>query len=288
MRSLPGVWIGSRCWRGDYAAVLYGAEPSIAPGRHTNFYAKDRDVFERLCSIAASHRKSRVDIYRHIREELPPGSVLALRHFHGRYTADAEMLQNFEPRLEVAMEAMQGRCNSMLEPEAKAPLFPHAFLNHGRKIGLVGGSDHYRSGSNHFCLTGFWVKDPSPEGVWEAIVNRYTFGVSDAKIAMAATCGDAPAGAMISLNHGQEMRIRLNIACARTVRRATLIRDGEVLPWTEVGSNAAVIELLDACPQPGYHWYVPTVQAETAYGSTLSGYGHTSPFFVHVGQTGNA
>ena len=40
--------------------------------------------------------------------------------------------------------------------------------------------------------------------------------------------------------------------------------------------------------RPGCHWYVPTVQVETAYNTEVSGFGHASPFFVRVGEPGGA
>ena len=285
MQSLPELtWCTDRleALAGDENVVIYGTEPGESSCRHTNYYARDRTIYEELCRIVSSHGKDRQAHYRHIREELPAGSVLVLRHFHGRFASDAEMVTSFEPRLEVAMESMQGRCNAMIQPEGDAPFFPHPYLDAGCKIGIVGGTDHYRRGPNHYCLTGFWVKDVSPEGVWEAIQNRYTFGMSDAKIAMATFLNGQPMGSLVALDEPAEVRVQLSVSCGRKVRRASLIRDGEILPWVEVGAGRAMVELVDPAPGPGRHWYVPTVQAETAYGSEDSGFAHASPFYVVV------
>jgi hypothetical protein len=273
---------------GDGAVVLYGTEVGMVPGRHTNCYALDRDVFRRLCCILEAHGEDRLLAYRHIREELPVGGVFVLRHFHGTLPTNAEMQQTFEPCLEVAMEAMQGRCNAMIAPEGGQPFFPNPFLDHGRKVGIVGGTDHFRKGPNHFALTGFWVREVSPEGVWEAIRNRYTLGVSDARVAMAAYLEGQPMGSAVAVDRARGVRVRLEVACARPVRRAALIRDGELLPWADVGSRTASVELADPDPAPGSHWYVPTVQVETAYNTDLSGFGHASPFFVRVEEPGGA
>ncbi|MEI6809518.1 MAG: hypothetical protein WCN95_12425, partial [bacterium] len=161
--------------------------------------------------------------------------------------------------------------------------FPSGFLDMGCKIGLVGGTDHFRSGPNHLCMTGFWVKDVSAAGVWEAIRNRYTTAMSNTKIAMASTCNGQPMGSSVAIDAGSPVRIRLQASCGRAIRRAALIKDGVALPWIAVGSVSADIELVDPAPEPGRHWYVPTVEVDTAFGQETPGYGHTSPFFVMCG-----
>ncbi len=64
------------------------------------------------------------------------------------------------------------------------------------------------------------------------------------------------------------------------IRRATLIRDGDVLPWTDVGAMTTTLDLVDPSPTPGSHWYVPTVEVETAYEKDHFGICHGSPYFV--------
>lgn len=267
---------------GDKGIVLYGTEPLLLSGRHTNWYAYDREVFNQLVMILGSHKGDRLNSYRHAIEELPQGSVIAARHFHGECPSSDETLQRFEPRLEVAMEAMQGRCNALFDPRDGAVAFPSPFLSLGCKIGILGGSDHFRGGPNHIGLTGFWVKDETAEGIWEALHNRYTIGVSNAKVAMAAVIGSEPAGSSVQLSNTSDLRIKLSVSCARTVRRAALIRDGHMLPWFPVDAKSATIELTDPDVVPGEHWYVPTVEIESAYGPETPGYGHTSPFFVSI------
>lgn len=268
---------------GDHGVVLYCSEPPFSPGRHTNVYAIDRTIYERLLAIVISHRGDRRLQYRHIHEELPAGSVFVVQHFHGDITGKDEMLASFDPQLEVAMEAMQGRCNALLEHDGGALPFPTAFLDMGCKIGLVGGTDHFRSGPNNFCLTGFWVRNVSAEGVWEAVRNRYTIAMSNSKISMAATLNGQPMGSSVAVGDQALVRIHLSVSCGRNVRRAALIKDGVTMPWVAVGACSAAIELTDPAPGPGRHWYVPTVEVETAFGDKSPGYGHTSPFFVMCG-----
>mgnify|MGYP000243990446 CR=1 FL=1 len=78
---------------------------------------------------------------------------------------------------------------------------------------------------------------------------------------------------------------QLVFAVPGNIRPAALIRNRIVLPWTEVGSRTVSMELSDPDVTPGFHWYVPTVEVETAYGNEAVGYCHASPFFCWVNKT---
>jgi hypothetical protein len=270
---------------GSERILLYGTEPGMRTGRHTNFYAASRRQFDRLCALfrhpsgTGQGGFDRAQSYAACLKAFPGGQVVALRHFHGdTATDDEESAASFAPQLEVAMEAMQGRTNNLLGREGKAG-FPAIYLNHGFKIGLVGGTDHFRETdfTNHYCLTGFWVKERSAAGLWEALRNRRTLAVSNAKIAMWATLGGHAIGEEVAADG--PVRFNVSVASARPIRRVTIIRDGEVLPWTAVNATAAVLELSDE-PAPGRHWYVVTAEADSAYNEAAIG--HASPFFVTV------
>ncbi len=215
--------------------VLYGDEPSIIQGRHTNFYAYKRDVIEQLRNIIILYERDRSQIYRAIKSFIEKDDLLVTRHFHGEdYSSEKEMLDTFDPELEWVFEAMQGRTNSMMENN-----FPNVFLNGGKRVGLYGGTDHYRGvGPNHYCLTGFWVKEFSPEGVWEALKNRKTIAVSDAKIAMFATLNNQTFGEEMTVKQS-DMIFRVNLSSARKVNRVGLMRDGEMLDWIPVNNTMA-------------------------------------------------
>ncbi len=266
---------------GEDRLLLFATEPGTTPGRHTNYFAADRDIFERLQLITLAHRHNRKAIYRQIREDLPPGTVVAARHFHGNAVKGRDnMLASFDSDIEVAMEAMQDRVNAML-PGAdngnKSELFPTNFLNAGCRVGIIGGTDHYRGvGPNHFCLTGFWVKERTAEAVLEAMRNRRTVGMADAKIGLWASLNGQPMGSEVTVQ--EEVAIDVSVTCASGIRRACLIRDGELLPWQDVNSTATTITLTDLNPPSGEHWYVVTVEAETVFDDTAIA--HASPFFV--------
>jgi hypothetical protein len=113
--------------------------------------------------------------------------------------------------------------------------------------------------------------------------------MSDSKVAMTTRINAQPMGSSVAFDSGSEVKVQVSASCARPIRRATLIRDGEPLPWKDIGECASAFDLVDPSPPPGRHWYVPTVEVETAYGDAETayadgkyGYCHASPFFVMV------
>jgi len=264
---------------------LYGVEWARYPAHHTNFFAIDRSLFERLRILLFAHSHL-TPLYEAIRSELPDGSVVAIRHMHGEShdefgVAGARTAETHDPQFEWAMEGMQTRGNMMVNPPGRIPHFPHKFLDAGCEVGIVGGSDHSRGkGTNSFCLTGFWVKEFSAAGVFEAIRNRRTFGVASGKIALHAKLNGAPMGERV--NASAPLRFVAHVACARDVRRVCLMRDGELLEWHEVGAKTASVELADADVPAGRHWYCVTAEGAEPYPKAPP-LAHTSPFFVEVG-----
>jgi hypothetical protein len=267
------------------AVCLYGVEWAKRPAHHTNIYAVDRVLYDRLRALMLScdHLSP---LYERIRDEFGPARVTAVRHMHGMNSDEfgisgARTTETHDPEMERAMEAMQTRGNMMLSYGHRWPRFPNNFLDAGAKVGLVGGSDHSRGGGpNRFCLTGFWVPELTPRAVLEALRERRTVAVSNGKVAIHATLNGVPFGGEVSVQG--EVRVRAQLAAAHPVRRAALMRDGEILQWQEVGAREATLELLDPAPEPGRHWYVVTAEADSSavHPPALA---HASPFFVTVG-----
>ena len=246
-----------------------------------NLYSRNRETFEKLERILISQKKRYPELLRQMREDLPHDSVFVMRHVHGDAIPDEQILQHFDPHFEVAMEAMQGRGNAMLGEWEHSSKFPNPFLDAGCKVGLVGGTDHFREWApNHFCLTGFWVKEVSADGVWEAIRNRYTLAMSDSRVAMTTRCKGTPMGSTVTLAGDEAMRVGVEVSCGHNIRRVTLMRDGEFLPWTEVGEKQATLDLADETVLPGKHWYVVTAEVDTGHGPDNEGVCHASPYFV--------
>ena len=266
---------------GDDNVLLYASEPGLKAMRHTNWYTRDRETFEKLERIFMAQGRNYHDIIRQVRDDLPHDSVFMLRHFHGRAVPEDSILQHFDPHFEVAMESMQGRCNAMLDPREGAVKFPNQFLDAGCKIGLVGGTDHFRTCPNHFCLTGFWVREISAEGVWEAIRNRYTIAMSDSRVAMSTLCKGAPMGSAVTLEEDEDFTVTIQASCERPIIRAGLLRDGEMMWTKDVDAREATFDLTDTTVEHGRHWYVPTLEVETAYEEGHTGICHASPYFLY-------
>jgi hypothetical protein len=87
-------------------------------------------------------------------------------------------------------------------------------------------------------------------------------------------------GGTVTLKKDEAMRVSLRASCARTIKRAMLIRDGEPLAWAGINAKTAALNLVDESVTPGRHWYVATVEVETGYGSDHVGLCHASPHFV--------
>jgi hypothetical protein len=180
------------------------------------------------------------------------------------------------------MEAQQIRGNPMLGKVDNRGPFPNRYLNNGLRLGLYGGSDHCsgrKDSHNHFCLTGLWVDELGAQAVWKAIRNRKTFSCANGKIALYASIDGKPFGEEFEIKG--PVRIRTSLASAYPLQRAALMRDGQVLKWTELKGAQAEINLIDPEPARGYHWYVVVAQAESAYNKKAAT-AFLSPFYVTV------
>ncbi len=272
---------------GADGVALYGCEP-WSNGHDTNLYAIDREVFQRLRLIYMRHRELG-EILENIRKEFPNREVACLRHFHGGgsgtwSTGSPDVPSTHMPEIEPAMEAMQIRGNVFLgETEAHPglPAFPVNFLNAGCRVGLIGGTDHSSpwARNNHFCLTGFWVEEITPEAVWDALWNRRTIAMSNGKIAIWTDCQGHEMGKDVKADG--DVRIRAWLSSARPIRRVTLVRDGEILGWQDVNAETAELELVDQNPASGSHWYSVTAEADSSPDLPRPVTGHSSPVFIN-------
>jgi len=168
--------------------VLYGVEWAKYPAHHVNFFAYNRDIFEKLREILLSESHLQ-KVFARVKTELPSQSVMAIRHFHGMlgepYGVNGrKVTETYDSNLEWAMEVVQTRGDMMVQPPPSYPYFPANFIQAGAKIGLVGGSDHSRGGPLKFCLTGFWVKELTPQAVFAAIRRQRTIASASGKLAI--------------------------------------------------------------------------------------------------------
>jgi hypothetical protein len=265
---------------------IYGVEWAGGPAHDTNFLAVDRSTMDRLRIPLLVHRDLRT-LYVTIRRDFPASSVTAVRHMHGRSDSEfgisgSRMAETFDPEVEWAMEAMQTRGNFLLDHGIGGiPRFPNSFLDAGCSVGVVGGSDHSRgAGVNPFCLTGFWVRELSAAGVFEALRARKTICSAGGKIALQATLDGAALGEEVTTS--PPVAIRAHASSALGVRQMVLLRDGEPVARRDVDGQITRTELLDGHPPRGRHWYCITA-AGPGRNPESSVLAHTSPLFVTVG-----
>ncbi|MBS3763009.1 MAG: hypothetical protein KGZ25_06870 [Planctomycetes bacterium] len=263
---------------------IFGAEGLIS-GHDTIFFAVERGMFEQFRPILQVGRE-RADHYRRIKKLMPPGSIMAVRHFDSPGGSEEDFgVQTYDPELEPLMEAMQTRGNSMMGElmagnGEKSDETVCKFLNSGKRVGLVGGTDHCGGyGYNHVCLTGFWVNEITSEAVWDAMWSGRTIATSNGKLAIWTTCGDAGPGK--SVTSAPPVSIHAWLSSARTIRRVCLFKDGEPGEWTEINANEAELELIDENPSPGPHWYSVTAEADCPSRQQVL-LAHASPIFVAV------
>jgi len=274
--------VESEC--GEDCIPFFGVEWAKKPAHHTNFFAIDREIFDRLRALmlVCDHL---TPLYERIKQELPEGSVVAIRHMHGMSADDfgvsgPRVTETHDPATEWAMESMQTRGNMMVAPCGKVPPFPNNFLNRGARLGLIGGSDHSRGGGpNRFCLTGFWVPEATPQAAFDAIRSRKTMGVANGKVAIWSTLEGQPMGESLTVE--APVRVQAQLSCATNILRACLMRDGTLLDWQEIGAPVAQLELVDSDSPPGPHWYSVTVEAQSAFERPPI-LAHASPFFVEA------
>ncbi len=268
----------------DRCIPLFGVEPSTFPAHNINFYCVNRRIFNALRTCYYSNRDER-DIFQQIKEEFPAGSVIAIRHFHGKDDGSygvrsAKTVGLYDAELEPAMEAMQIRGNRMVTDDDQGPIFPNNFLDAGARIGLVGGTDHAIKWEPHsFCLTGFWVDEASPRGVFKALKSRKTFACSNGKLALHTDCTGRPMGEAVECS--AQVRITCRYACSQPVEWIALMRDGKLLEKHAVRNRTGKITLTDSDVGPGRHWYVACAEADSRI-EGLKILAQASPYFVTV------
>ncbi len=253
------------------AVVLYGNEPSVSPDHDTNFYEIDRTASD-ISRLASLYSVRRSVMYKVLKNYLPAGSVGCFRHCHGRSEIHTlKTLETWDPELEWNMEALQLRGNIILGESHEMSLqhFPCNFLNHGCKVGITGGTDHNLDiMNNRLGMTGFWIKDKgtvNAECVFEAMKERRLTAFSNGFVQIWCDINGVPMGGEVSVDGYKPLMIHAQVSAAYGIHRIALLRDGELMPWIEVGKEQFDGMLEDAMPEPGIHWYTVVACCESIF-----------------------
>ena len=262
---------------------LYGVEWAKYPAHHTNLFCIDRQIFEQLRAVLL-----RLDhlskIYRKIKEEFPPNSVVAIRHFHGMTQGQHNVLAEdvaatHDPEIEWTMEAAQIRGDMMFSPPKNYATFPANFLMAGARIGLIAASDHARGGPLKFCLTGFWVNEVTPQAVFDALRERRTIGAISGKMAVWLKAPNVEMGQ--AGNATLPIQLVAELASAHPLRNIRLWRDGEWIAQKSLSSHAESVVLQDEKVSPGEHCYIVRAEAEPTV-ANLPVVSYSSPIWLRV------
>lgn len=251
--------------------VIYSNEPSVFPDHDTNLYTCRREWHD-LSRLIPIYSVYRPQMFEGIKKYLPKGAVLALRHCHGHYGEDDGVyseatLKTYDPELEPAMEALQLRGNIILGESNENPTkkFPCNFLNQGYQFGLVGGTDHNLNMlCNRLGMTGFWVKEKSPEGIIEAIRNHRTVAISNGKAIIWTDIDGNPMGSE-RLQCDKTVAIHVRVSVPEIIEAIGLIRNGEPLPLLPVGTACFDGILTDEPEIPGDYWYCVQVRSVSIF-----------------------
>lgn len=286
---------------GDNCLRIFGNESLAWPSHGTNAFAVDRAANEKLRIVVISNLHRNDDAYPAIKKYLPPGSAISIRHFHGRNegehgVASPGTVDTHDPELEVVMESMQVRGNFMLKHGADRvglPQFPNNFLNAGKKLGVIGGSDHSTAAGdpNAFCLTGIWIDDFTNEAMFEAIKQRRTIAAANGKVSVWATMNGKPIGS--DVDAADSFKIEADIISRYPLIKVSLMVDGELVEskYFENGTLESHVVFTPEPPGTDYHWYSIHIQAYSAH-TMGDGYPtddldypwlivNTSPWFVN-------
>lgn len=272
---------------------LYGVEWAKYPAHHTNFFCIDRQIFEQLRAVllGLDHLSA---IYRKIKAEFPPNSVVAIRHFHGMSQGPNNILSEdvaatHDPKIEWTMEAAQIRGDMMFDPVGSYPVFPSNFLLAGARIGLIAASDHARGGRLKFCLSGFWVPEITPQAVFDAVRERRTIGSISGKMAVWLRTPTVEMGQEGSVS--LPVRLVAELASARPLRNIRLWRDGKWIAQKALSAKAESVVFHDEDASPGEHCYIVRAEAESAMNcattnepnvDNLPVVGYSSPIWLRV------
>ena len=269
---------------GEGVVPLYGVEWAKYPAHHTNFFCRDRETFERL-RIVLLRCDHLTKVFERVKQDFPPRSVVAIRHFHGMSgdphgVGAPEVTATFDPDVERAMEVAQIRGDMLFNPPKSSrstPAFPGNFLLAGAQLGIVAGSDHARGGPLKFCLTGFWVPEVTPEAIFDAILDRQTIGCVTGKLAIWWQSGETAMGGLAEATGSVDFQVELS--AAHELRRLWLWRDGEWIVERELSGSRQSLRLVAPAASPGRHCYLVRAEA-TPNVADLPVVGYSSPIWV--------
>ncbi len=262
---------------------LYGLEWNKRPWQHINFFTYDKQVMKELREVL--HRDLDLQLlFDDIIDRFGEGKVTAVRHWHDKRDAHTYL---YDPRVEWGMEVICGRGDRLAsEPEmwggiTKFP-FPVNFIEwRDAKLGMVGASDHHMTllGSS---LTGFWVKEVTGEGIFEAMRNQRTVACANGKMSIWIESNGVGLG---EVGEGKSpVEIEVRAVSALPIGTVSLWGDGRWMEHRRADDGQTQFRFVDRDAGPGKHYYfarVETQQQSNFEKGPIIGY--SSPIWVTLG-----
>ncbi len=230
-------WFGNSC-NGEQRVSLANTEANREPGRfvplfgvevswratgHVNIYSPDRRAMAEVSRMWRQCSGNAAEAVKFIYENGLQDDLLLARHFHGMTFGEGPMqiLGNAlarDDRVEPVIEVVQTRGDCL-------PWYCR-MLRAGQRKGVIGGSDHCRAPDRKtpFCLTGLWVEQLTPAGLWEALRGRCCFATNGARIELRLSLGEALMGATVPDRPGDALR--WEAASERPLKEVLVYRDG--------------------------------------------------------------
>ena len=259
---------------------IYGLEWNKRPWQHINFFTYDKQVMKELREVL--HRDLDLQLlFDDIIDRFGEGKVTAVRHWHDKRDTHTYL---YDPRVEWGMEVICGRGDRLAsEPEmwggiTKFP-FPVNFIEwRDAKLGMVGASDHHMTllGSS---LTGFWVKEVTGEGIFEAMRNQRTIACANGKASIwiesnGVGLGEAGGGK-------SPVEIEVRAVSALPIGTVSLWGDGRWMDHQKADDGQTLFQFVDGDAGPGKHYYFARVetrqQADFEKGPII---GYSSPIWL--------
>jgi hypothetical protein len=123
-------------------------------------------------------------------------------------------------------------------------------------VGFYGGTDHFGQAAS---TTGFWVRELTGRGVFEALRERRTFACRHGKLALWMETNGRPMGDIASTK--RPMEIQVKIASPLPLYRLSLWRDDRYIEHRDVEGGTLEATFTDTDVEAGEHFYFVRAQS---------------------------
>ncbi len=267
---------------GRFAAVLGFEGGSIGIGTaHVNLYGMDRESV--WCARRTYQKYPDLrDLCAALVDAGMVGKVWVIPHFHASAPGGSEAqlpdeLWDFAPFTEV------------VQTRGFSAAFAHLVAGAGQPVGFTGSSDHAsppwaRSWTAvpwwqfQHAITGLWVEEITPAGVFAALARRRCMGSNGVKLQVDLTVNGKPMGGV--LKTAKAPRVKVQARGTTGLLSLAVVRDGEVIHDVPLSGREQEVVWTDEDATRGEHYYYVRVRQEPEWGYHYAGETWTTPVWV--------